>query len=422
MNLRERALDILERIDRTGAYATLAMSGLDELDARDANFVRTLVFGVLRWRLQLDWTIERLANRKVGRVDRLVLQILRIGVYQLIYMDVPSHAAVAETMEVAARRTARAKGFVNGVLRQAAREDLRSFTAQDDAIRTSHPRWLFDRWVAQYGMNQATRIAEADQELSYPDLLVNTTRVSMDYAAALLRERGVVHSQSALLPNVVRLAQSTAAVANEIEAGIFYPMDEGSAVIASLVGGPRALDMTAAPGGKTIAMMLRGIDVVSADMSIARLWLLRESAPRMFGRGAKIVVADGESPPFRGRFDTVLLDAPCSATGTIRKNPELKWRVTPEAIASAAVLQRRLLAAALDIAERECIYSTCSLEPEENEEVVRATLSTRSDFELADLAASAPEGVLPWILAGSLRLTPDSGADGFTAFRILRKS
>lgn len=422
MNLRERALEILERVERNGAYASLSMSGLDSLEARDANFVRTIVFGVLRWRMQLDWMIERLASRKTSRIDPIVLQILRIGLYQLMFMDVPRYAAVAVTMEVAARRVPRAKGFVNAILRQAAREDLESLVPPDDAIRTSHPKWLFDRWVAQYGANGANRIAEADQELSYPDLLVNTGRISMEAAESLLREREVAFERSTLLENVVRLRESTARVADQIDAGIFYAMDEGSAVIASLVTGPRALDVAAAPGGKSVAMTLRGIDVVSADLSLSRLALLRESAPRMFGRRARIVLADGTAPPFHRRFDSVLLDAPCSATGTIRKNPELKWRLTPQAIASLAGVQRTLLNASLDLAERECIYATCSLEPEENDEAVAAILSQRRDFSVGDLSARAPEGVRPWIRAGVLRLTPDSGSDGFTAFLLERTS
>lgn len=422
MNLRERALEILERVDRSGAYASLAMAGLDTLDARDANFVRTIVFGVLRCRMQLDWTIERVAARNTSRIDRLVLQILRIGIYQLIYMDVPRYASVAATMEVAALRVPRAKGFVNAVLRQAAREDLAAEVPPDDAIRTSHPKWLLERWVAQYGTSAANRIAEADQEMSYPDLLVNTLRVSVDDAEALLREREVAFARSTLLDGIIRLKESTARVADHIAAGLFYPMDEGSAVIASLVGGTRALDVAAAPGGKSLALMLRGVDVVSADVSPGRLSLLRESAPRMFGRRAKIVVADGTAPPFRRRFDSVLLDAPCSATGTIRKNPELKWRLTPEMIASFGDLQRRLLSAALDTAGRECIYATCSLEPEENGEVVGAILSQRKDFAVGDLASRAAEGVRPWVRGGVLSLTPDSGADGFTAFLLVRTS
>jgi 16S rRNA (cytosine967-C5)-methyltransferase len=138
-------------------------------------------------------------------------------------------------------------------------------------------------------------------------------------------------------------------------------------------------------------------------------------------RAARLVVSDGRRPPFRRRFETVLVDAPCSATGTIRKNPELKWRLAERELEEFATLQKELLASALELADEFVIYSTCSLEPEENDEVIDAVLGTSSDFERVDATDLAPEGVQGWIDEGVLRLTPESGADGFTAF-VLRRT
>lgn len=422
MNLRERAFDALERVESSSAWAMHAAAG-EHLDARDANLVRTIVFGVLRWRGQLDWIIEQLSGRKAARLDRSVLQILRVGIYQLMFMDVPPYAAVAETMAVAAKRAARAKGLVNAVLRNATRVDLHALASTaPEAARHAHPEWIVARWKERFGANAAARILEADQELSYPDLLVNTTRIPMDDAEELLRGRGVSFERSTLAGGMLRLRESTAVVAEEIEQGLFYPMDEGSAVVASLVGGERILDLTAAPGGKSLAMLLRGADVVSCDRSLGRLSLLRESAPRMLGGPAKIVVADANRPPFLERFDSVLLDAPCSATGTFRKNPEIKWRLAEAQLAPFAVAQSEMLSAALEHADRECVYSTCSLEPEENDDVVTSVLECHHEFERFDLAARAEVQLQRWIHDGVLRLTPDSGADGFTAFGLRRRT
>jgi 16S rRNA (cytosine967-C5)-methyltransferase len=191
----------------------------------------------------------------------------------------------------------------------------------------------------------------------------------------------------------------------------YYGIDEGSAVIAAIAAaaGRDVLDLAAAPGGKTRVMRKRGAEVVSNDVSVTRLRPLIGVHPR-------ILVSDGRRPPFRRRFQTVLLDAPCSATGTIRKNPELKWRLRESDLPVFAALQRELLAAALSLAEETVVYSTCSLEREENDAIV----ATADGFEIADVREYAPPGVVPWIEDGILRLTPESGADGFTAF-VLRR-
>jgi 16S rRNA (cytosine967-C5)-methyltransferase len=173
------------------------------------------------------------------------------------------------------------------------------------------------------------------------------------------------------------------------------------------------LDLAAAPGSKTLYMRSRGTRVISNDISFARLRPL-------VARGGDVVVGDGRAAPFRRQFDVVLIDAPCSATGTIRKNPELKWRLRENDIAAFPPLQRELLTAAFSLARHAVIYSTCSLEPEENDEVIDAVLATQRDFARADISTITPDGAKPWVENGVLRLTPESGADGFTAFLLTR--
>ncbi|HEX8170089.1 MAG TPA: transcription antitermination factor NusB [Thermoanaerobaculia bacterium] len=378
MNERQRALQLLQRIERESLYASLLLHA-------ESGFVRTLVLGVLRWRSRLDFVIAELAQRPLKKLDDAVVEVLRVGVYQLLYMDVAPYAAVSETVDLAPKR---ARGIVNAVLRRVT--EGKAPEPRDVAVRTAHPRWLLDRWTKTFGAERAAAIAEANQQLSYPDVL------------ALGGEPPPDAEPSQLVPDLWKLKGSSA----ELDRARFHPMDEGSAVIAAIARacGDDVLDLAAAPGGKTLYLRHRGARVVSNDVSLARLRPLLH-------RDARIVVSDGRRPPFRGKFEVVLLDAPCSATGTIRKNPELKWRLRESDLAAFAKLQRELLASAMQLASRYVVYSTCSLEPEENDAVVRDAIGDH-----IDIAPFVPEGARRWVEDGVLRLTPESGADGFTAF------
>jgi 16S rRNA (cytosine967-C5)-methyltransferase len=374
---RQRAVALLRRIERDAAFASPLLH-------EETGFVRTMVLGVLRWRSRLDHAIAQFAKRKI---DPLLLDVLRLGAYQLLFMDVAQYAAVAETVTLAPTH---ARGFANAVLRRIA--EGKASSPQDLATRTAHPQWLIARWTRTYGAGRAARIAEANQELSYPDVFTDTPPADAE--------------PSSLVPGIWKLKHSSAGVDG-------YALDEGSALIATITAATAddVLDLAAAPGGKSIVMRARGASVISNDISIARLRLL-------FARSDRIVVGDGLHPPFRRRFQTVLLDAPCSATGTIRKSPELKWRLKEDDIASFALLQTRLLQSALTTAARYLVYATCSLEPEENDDVIA---TAGSDWERVDLTPWVPAGARGWVESGVLRLTPESGADGFTAFVLKRK-
>jgi 16S rRNA (cytosine967-C5)-methyltransferase len=380
-NERQRALQILARIERESLYASLVLMS-------ESGFVRTLVLGVLRWRSRLDFAIAGLAKRPAKKLDPPVVEVLRLGLYQLLFMDVPAYAAVSEMVDLAPKR---ARGFVNAVLRQATRAPLPEPT--ELATRTAHPPWLIERWEKRFGPARAAAIAEANQELSYPDVLSLRGTTPPDAIA------------SELVPDVWKLKGSSA----DLDREEFYPLDEGSAVVAAIARscGDEILDLTAAPGSKSLYMSAHGARVVANDISLARLGPLES-------RGIPRVVSDARQPAFRRKFDTVLLDAPCSATGTIRKSPELKWRLREEDFAGFASLQRELLASAMALASRYVVYSTCSLEPEENDAIV-------AGYERLDITPFTPPGAREWVEDGVLRLTPESGADGFTAF-VLRAS
>ncbi len=373
MTDRRRALEVLRRIERESSYASLVLQ-------HDSGFVRTMVLGVLRWRSRLDFVIDALAT---GKIEPQVRDVLRLGAYQLLFMDVAQYAAVSETVELAPQR---ARGFVNAILRRIGRGEAPE--PQDLATRTAHPPWLIERWTRTFGAERAARIAEANQELSYPDVLTDSFGKAPPPGA----------TPSRLVPGMWKLTGSSA----EVEG---YVLDEGSGVIADIAAasGRDILDLAAAPGGKTMVMRARGADVVSNDVSIARLRRLK----------GKLVVSDGRRPPFARKFQTVLLDAPCSATGTIRKNPELKWRLRESDLPSFAALQHELLASALELASETVVYSTCSLEPEENDAIV-------AGHRLSPMPVN--DEVAKWVERDVLRLTPESGADGFTCAILKRRS
>jgi 16S rRNA (cytosine967-C5)-methyltransferase len=378
-NERQRALQILRRIERESAFASLVLQN-------DSGFVRTLVLGVLRWRSRLDFVIDSFAK---GAIEPEIRDILRIGALQLLFMNVASHAAVSETVSLVPLR---ARGFVNAILRRIASKPVPE--PPDVATRTAHPQWLIDRWTKNFGAARAAKIAAANQELSFPDVITDSTPTDA--------------VKSELVPGMWRLTGSSANVEGIV-------LDEGSAVIAGIAAslGDDVLDLAAAPGGKSQVMRARGASVVSNDISITRLRPL-------IGKSASIVVSDGRQPPFARQFRVVLLDAPCSATGTIRKNPEIKWRLQETDLASFASLQRELLSSALDLASESVVYATCSLELEENDDVVADVLRNRTDFVRGNVADVVNENVARWVENGVLRLTPESGTDGFTAHWLRR--
>lgn len=422
MNERERVYGLLRRIDQEGAYAWIVLDG-DVARHGESKFVRAAVLGVLRWRSRLDYIIEQIAGRGVERLQQPVLALLRGAIHELLFMSSPAYAVVSETVALAARHAPRARGLVNAVLRKASSADLAAMIPAGDsmeaiATRLAHPVWMMRRWAGLFGVGRAIAIAEADQQLSYPDLLLNRKR-----PAAPDQLANIQHEQSELVDGMVRLRGSTMALAEQIASGDVYPMDEGSALIASIArsAGDDLLDLAAAPGGKSLYLGMQDARVVSHDVSIGRLQPLRRQWRQWIDTPQRIVVGDGRHPPFRRRFETVLLDAPCSATGTIRKNPEIKWRLREEDLPEFTQLQRELATAALEVAAERVVYATCSLEPEENAEVIEAVLAANSGFVIGDVAEYVPARAAKWVTRGVLRLTPESGADGFTAFVLRRR-
>jgi 16S rRNA (cytosine967-C5)-methyltransferase len=429
---RDLALVALVRVEE-GAYANVMLPGLlrgSGLDPRARGHVTDLVYGTLRRRRSLDALLEPVLDRDLDDLDPPVRAALRLGTYQLVE-DVAPHAAVGETVGALARITPRAKGYVNAVLRRVA--DLGPPWPWPDGdsvaavgIRTSMPDWIVERMVADLGRDDAIAALELANEAPSLTLRVNPRRAEADEVEADLVGAGARVERGALLPTalLVRGAGDPAAIP-AVRDGQATPQDQASQAVALAVGarpGERVLEVGAAPGGKATALAEamddRGM-VAAVDVHPGRLGLVARAATRLGLGAVTLVAADGRSLPFApGGFDRVLLDAPCSGFGVLRRRPEARWRIQADAVDELATLQRELFAAAAAAVAPggRLVYSVCTLT---NAETVEIDEWAREAFP--ELVATAPP-LAPWRPCGrGARLLPqDAGTDGMYVLLLTR--
>jgi len=327
---RAVAFRVLERVHSGGFASDLLRQESRDLDPRDAALAETIVMGSLRYQSQLDFLIAHYSGRS-QRLDPEVRIALRMGIYQVRYLDrIPAHAAVAESVELVKRARKRsAASLVNAVLRKVDREAV---DWPDRATALSIPPWMLERWGRRYGAEAAEKIAGA--ALQEPEAFVNPATGRMQ----------------------------------DIGAQSIVPL-------LAIEPGMTVLDLCAAPGNKTAQAIAAGARVIACDISLARL----ASVP-----GDRLVLDAAEALPFGAKFDRILIDAPCSGTGTLARNPEIKWRLKPEDLADFQSRQRKILGRALEFLSPSglLVYATCSLEPEENEEVVAAYSPRKTHLRL----------------------------------------
>lgn len=438
---RVEALKILIRVERDEAFAAplLAAGRIEALSAEDRRLVQELVLGVLRHRGELDYVINRTTERPAEKLDLAVRVALWLGLYQLRHLErIPAHAAVSESVALIKNsRHWRAAPLVNAALRAASGGGLE---VPDERVRDplnrmsialSHPKWMLARWASQLGEEQARALATANNEHPPVAFRINTLRApSLGRVLDELATAGIEIRESSVSPGAYVVAKGALTPAlRPLKQGWLHVQDEASQLVARLVdarAGERVLDVGAAPGGKTTQMaasMGNSGLIVAVDLHPARLVTLASLARRVAARCIRPLAADAsrDLPLAQGeRFDRVLVDAPCSGTGTLRRHPEIKWRLTEEGVGRFPALQLALLERA---AERvrpggRLVYSTCSLEPEENEEVVRALLAARP--ELSPVRPDVPSHLLT--REGFVRTWPHTeGSDGFFAAVLERR-
>jgi len=406
-----------------------------DFDARDRAFLRELVYGVLRWRNRLDAACGRFLEKPPERLPPPVREALRLGAYQLLFLDrVPAHGAVNASVALAGRGGGGwAKGLVNAVLRRVAQESFEPPGDLEDrlVIWESHPRWLVRRWLDALGPVKARARCEANNAEGPLVLRANPLRAGA--LAERLAAEGIPTSPGRVDPECLRVAfehaprpaaiTATAAFAE----GAFIVQDEASSLVVRYAApgeGGRVLDACAAPGGKAAGLAWAvGASgrVVAADAAASRLGRLADNCARI-GASVGIVAMDAANPAFGEAFDLVLVDAPCSGLGVLRRHPDARWRLREEEIGRHGARQRELLAGAARAVRPggRLVYAVCSNEPEETEEVAASfrTEGFVSDGGLGDL----PPGARCFVGEdGALRIGPEEGLDGFFAMRWRRE-
>lgn len=437
-DVRAVAAWVVERTLASMAPVDAFLEGaLARLDERDKGLLRELVLGTLRWLRRLDHVLETASERKLGAIDPELLGILRVAVYQLLFLTrVPAHAVVSEAVEQAHGRSHRGgASFVNAVLRRIARSPALDAwpVAESDpivrlAVETSHPDLLVRRWLPRFGERATRALLAANNRPKPLHLLAFRDRGGRELAAEALIEAGLEIEPSALAPLGLTVREGLPWATAPFLAGDLYAQDEASQVAALVpppVAGERVLDVAAAPGGKSFSLLAcePAVRVVAADRALGRLAVLEENLRRL-RRRFPLLCADARRPPCGERFDRVVVDLPCSGTGTLRKSPELKWRLSEAEIGRLAALGRELLAgAAAAVAPGgRLVAMTCSIEPEENEQVVAAFLAGRPEFAREPLAPLLPPALAKFVSGEGLwRMLPGGGHDGFTV-QVLRRT
>jgi 16S rRNA (cytosine967-C5)-methyltransferase len=399
---RKAAFATLLRVERESAYAVelLHSSQLDRLSSLDRNLAQEIVMGVLRWRSLLDSAFLSLISLPLKKLDLEVLTALRVGVYQLAFLErMASHAIVNETVELITKSRKRsASGLVNAVLRKLAeqRGDLLP-KGKGLAHDYAHPEWLVERWTAHFGREKTEKICQYDQEVP-----ATVLRISNNKDEEALRAEGVQLAPGALMKTARVVTSGDVTGSKLFRSGQVAIQDEGSQLVAALVGqGKRILDCCAAPGGKTAALAtaLPEAQIFAAELHPHRARLLRTMAPQ---KNVHVFTADARQLPFAAAFDRVLADVPCSGTGTLARNPEIKWRLKPEDLGDLQARQIAILKSALQHVAPggRLVYATCSLEADENEQVVEAVMKEKPGFEIISVKNVLLElqqaGVLAW--------------------------
>jgi len=392
------------------------LAGLAE---RDRRLAYELSAGVLRRQRELDTTLE------LDRADPRLHDVLRLGAYQLRWLTrVPSHAAVSTSVELARQTVGEAvTGYVNHALRKMA-----GAASREQGADKTHPDWLISRWTAQFGDEETRKLVEWNDRR--PALIVQPARWAVERVETRFADVGVVTTRAPFGAGIqVSPAPGSALPAPRdlpgFAEGAFIVQDPAHALVARYAAIPRGefvYDGCAAPGGKAVALEAAGARVLAGDARHARMGRLTDTTRRA-GVAIQCLAANLEAAPLRhGSIDAVLVDAPCSATGTIRRHPDARWRLHRAVFARAAERQERLLAAAAALVRPGglLIYATCSLEPEENEHVVESFLSRNQEFTRSPRPDAVPAELLT--RAGDFQSLPQRhGVDGAYAARLVRK-
>ncbi|MEZ4216081.1 MAG: 16S rRNA (cytosine(967)-C(5))-methyltransferase RsmB [Myxococcota bacterium] len=445
---RQIAVRVLERVERVRAFADLALHhalASTELSGADRALATEIVYGTLRWRGRIDFVLGHVLDRDLEKLEPMVASILRAGAYQLLFADrIPASAAVDESVRCArALGAGRASGLVNAVLRRLARDHVGIPVPALDKDPHGHlvhalsvPPWIAERWLERFPPDEAAALARASNEPAPRTVRANRARTTRDALLARLRERYDEARPCAIARDGIALGRGAAPSRHPaFLAGEFSMQDEASQLVVELLDpqpGELVLDVCAAPGTKALAIAERVGDagrVVACDRHAGRLRLVARDARRLGLAHVETLVRDGAEsledlvPEGRAGFDRVLVDAPCSGLGSLRRNPDARWRIRPADVEALADLQRRILdrAAAVVRPGGVLVYSTCTLLPEENERQADAFAQRHPELRRC-ARRELPAHLTPALRDdGALECLPHvHGTDGFYAARFAR--
>lgn len=438
-NVRDAALTILLAVDKNQAYSNLLLHQTIEkykLAPIDRGLLTELTYGTLQHKLTLDYYLEPFIR---GKVDIWVRWLLRLSLYQMHYLTrIPPHAAVNEAVEIAKRRGHKGiASMVNGILRSILREGVRSTEEIKDeverlAVATSHPFWLVDRWVKTYGYEKTSKMLQENNVPPVQTVRVNTTKATPTEVLTTLEREGVKAQQSEFVPECLYITNGQAARTAAFKHGLITIQDESSMLPANVLNpqpGMRVLDMCAAPGGKTTHIaekMNNDGQILALDLHPHKLDLVDENTARL---GIDIV----QTAPLDGRkaadylqkesYDAVLVDAPCSGLGVMRRKPDIKYTKREEDLMSLQTIQLAILNNAVQLLKPggRLVYSTCTVDKSENEGTVKAFLAEHPIMEAVALE-NLPKQLKDQQQDGMLQVFPqDIGSDGFFVAAFVKK-
>lgn len=442
-NVREAAVELLETIEKNQSYSNLLLNSTIEknkIPSIDIGLLTELTYGTLQRRMALDYFLKPfIKNSK--KLENWVLQLLRITLYQMVYLDkIPDRAAIFEAVEIAKKRGHKGiAGMVNGVLRSIQREGLPSLEEVSDSveklsIETSHPDWLVKRWVEQFGFERTKEMCEINLTAPLQTARVNLTKTTITEVIEDLDEEGFLVEKSPIIPEAIRALRGNLAFSRAFKKGMITIQDESS-MLAAYALAPREneliLDACAAPGGKTThiaeTLKLTG-GVISLDLHEHKVKLINENAKRLGLGNIRTIAMDSRKAGEHFQeeyFDRILLDAPCSGLGVMRRKPDMKYTKKEQDLYQLSTIQQNLLKSVSSLVKKGgiLVYSTCTVDKEENENTVQKFLQEHPEFEMDDsLKDRMPEAIQPLVTDGFVQILPqDIGSDGFFIAALRKK-
>lgn len=442
-NPRQLALKVLVDINKKDAYSNIELNKIGKgLDPRDENLIRELVYGVIENRLYLDHVITKASKIRLKKLHPHILDIVRMGLYQIIFMDrIPDSAAVNESVKLAKKYGHRGSvGYVNGILRAIIRDKDR-FTHIDKedmvsyiSIKYSHPEWMVKRWIGEFGLDFTESLCKANNERPLLNIRVNSLKISRQDLKARLEEKGMTLKEGQYARDclIIQEAQNITGL-QEFKEGLFTIQNESSMLVGQIMDpreGSTLLDVCSAPGGKATHMAQimgnKGL-VISRDIYQHKLSLIRENSKRLGIDTLKVENHDAleRDEELVGKVDYLLIDAPCSGLGLIRRKPEIKWQRREEDIAALSRLQYDIISNVKDYIRLggNLVYSTCTIEKDENINLIKRFLEENPNFKLVSLENSLDhKDKLANLKDGYLELYPHiHGTDGFFIAKMIKE-